>query len=88
MFLTSPFIDQALSRFDRWSLSAIAIFRQLPRRKPQPTSIPKVLAYMVTSNFVILCAITSSFRHAGENPSVDVLPGAVFRRYRHVNRKL
>jgi hypothetical protein len=29
MFLTSPFIDQAIARFDRWSVSAMGILRQL-----------------------------------------------------------
>src|SRR5438876_403755 len=29
MFLTSPYIDQAITRFDRWSVSAMAILQQL-----------------------------------------------------------
>ena len=29
MFLTSPFIDQAITRFHRWSMSDIAMFQQL-----------------------------------------------------------
>jgi hypothetical protein len=31
MFLTSPYIEQAITRFDRWSTSDMAIFRQLGR---------------------------------------------------------
>ena len=31
MFLTFPFIDQAITRFDRWSMSDMAIFRQFGR---------------------------------------------------------
>ena len=34
-FLTSPFIDQAITRFDRWSLSDIEIFRQLGSGLPK-----------------------------------------------------
>jgi hypothetical protein len=30
MFLTSPYIEQAITRFDRWSLSVMAIFQQPP----------------------------------------------------------
>jgi hypothetical protein len=29
MFLTFPYIDQAITRFDRWSMSAMAMFQQL-----------------------------------------------------------
>jgi hypothetical protein len=29
MFLTSPLIDQAITRFDRWSVSDMAISQQL-----------------------------------------------------------
>jgi hypothetical protein len=32
MFLTFPYIDQAITRFDWWSMSDIAIYRQLCRR--------------------------------------------------------
>ena len=32
MFLTSPFIDQAISRFDLWSVSAKAMLQQRSTR--------------------------------------------------------
>src|SRR6266478_3358793 len=35
MFLTSPYIDQAIARFDRWSVSAMRIFHQPTSSVPQ-----------------------------------------------------
>src|ERR1039457_5281272 len=79
MFLTSPYIDQAITRFDRWSLSVIGDITTTNRTQRRPHSAIIIAHIKQSHSIYALCHSRGSelltyFMN-------DLLPNLVFKEF-------